>query len=115
MRNLLYVAPPLAPPTADQVIEALEWAREIVKAGWVQRAGFAWTDGQPCYCLAAAITAASRTTQIRDAAVLAVQFALPGKFARGSIELFNDDRATVVGDVAWVLMSAKAFVGRAVA
>lgn len=115
MKNLLFIDPPLLPPTDDDVVDALNYACELVKAGWVQRVGFAVISGQPCYCLAAAITAASRTKQIRDAAVLAARFALPGRFARGSLEAFNDDRATEVADVVRVLLSAKAFIGKAVA
>lgn len=115
MKNLLFVDPPIAPPTADDVFEALDYACDLVKTGWVQRVGFAVISGQPCYCLAAAITAASRTKQIRDAAVLAAKFALPGRFALGSLERFNDDRATEAADVVRVLLSAKAFIGKAVA
>lgn len=114
--NLLFAEPEALPtPTAGEVIAALDLARVIVKAGWVQRQAFAIVNGQPCYCTAAAITAASRTKQIRDAALRAARMALPGRFQGRSIETFNDDKATHVGDVAWLLVGAKSLVGQVVA
>lgn len=115
MRNLLYVAPPETLPTAAEVVLALENARLTVKIGWTQNRALDVVDGVTCFCLVAAITAHSRTKAIRRAAIRACQMALPGRFHGYSLESFNDDRNTQVGDVCWLLISAKSFVGQAVA
>jgi hypothetical protein len=117
VNNLLYVAPRIAPPpTVDQVIEALDIARCIVNLGWVKHTATAVdAEGQKCHCLVAAITAASRTTQIREAALLACKLALPGRFASHTLEQYNDASAIHAGDVAWLLTAGKGQAMKAVA
>lgn len=100
MRNLLYAAPALVPPTGDEVVAAILNARMLIQQGWCQRQAVAVVDGRPCYCVVAAITACSRTTQIRDAAMAAARIATPAQYR--SIHEFND-AARGVGDVADML------------
>jgi len=106
------IRPP--PLVLDEVLAALDLARLLVKAGWVKGESVALVDGQVCYCIDGAITAASRTTRIRDAARAAVHLAVPTVFAEEPLYVFNDHPNTCVGDVVWVLTAAKTMVWKAV-
>lgn len=114
--NLLFAEPEALPqPTFGEIVEALEAARQLVGAGWVQRRGYAMINGRRCYCLAAAITRASRTRQIREAAIAAIQLAVAHVRYGLSIEQFNDHKATNADDVKVVLYRAKSYVGQVIA
>lgn len=118
---LAYPAPPRPLSPAD-VIDTLEAARGIVKTGWMKHAAQGVTPrgrpgephGMPCYSLVAAITRASRTDRIRQAALKAARMALPSRFVGRTLEDFNDDKDTHEGDVLWLLAGAKQLVGKAV-
>ncbi|MCV7100049.1 DUF6197 family protein [Mycobacterium palustre] len=122
MRNLLFAQPEAPPPPAAiEIIGALEQARLLLGdgPGLAKHHAIDWVDGWPCYCLVAAITHASRTKQIRDAAIQAVMRALPGALiAKGlrpsscrRIEDFNDHPSTTVEDAKTVLQRAKSYAG----
>lgn len=106
MRNLLYQAPALVPPTVDEVVAALLNARMLIQQGWSKRQAVAVVDGRPCYCVVAAITACSHTTQIRDAAMAAARIATPPRYR--TVSEFND-AARGVGDVADMLRRAAGY------
>jgi hypothetical protein len=123
VKNLLFIEPqPPAPPTAADVVHALETARKIVNVGWTQHCGFTSRTeqsngrsyGVPCYCTVAAVTRASRTAAIRKATLMAVRMALPARWKTRTIDAFNDDKNTRVGDVTWLLVNAKSFAGTVV-
>ncbi|GAB5016973.1 hypothetical protein MAHJHV65_35270 [Mycobacterium avium subsp. hominissuis] len=113
MRNLLHVAPELAPPDPIEIIEALEHARQLLAQCNALAKGHAieWIDRWPCYCTVAAITAASRTKQIRDAALACARYALPGRFHGHSVEEYNDHPATTLEGAKTLLQRAKGLVG----
>lgn len=113
MRNLLYVAPELAPPDPIEIIEALEHARLFLAdaRGLAKGHALEWIDGWPCWCTVAAITRASRTKQIRDAALACARYALPGRFHGHSVEEYNDHPATTLEDAKTLLQRAKGLVG----
>lgn len=111
MRNLLFVQPQLAPPDPVEVVDALEHARKLIGPHLAKGAAIDWVDGWPCFCIVAAITAASRTKQIRDAAMATALYALPGRFHGHSVEEYNDHPATTVDDAKTLLQRAKALVG----
>ncbi len=107
---------PLPPPSDREILAALDTARQILalQHDLAKGAATAWVDGRPCMCIVAAITAASRTKQIRDGCMGAVRRALPGRWA--SIEAaFNDWRDTTVEDAKTLLWRAKTNVGTGVA
>jgi hypothetical protein len=114
VRNLLFIRPaPPAPPTAVEIIEALEQARQILDCGrnLAKGSSIDWVEGWPCWCIVAAITHASRTTQIRDAAIRAVKFSLPSRFQGRAIEAYNDHPSTTLDDAKALLWHAKSYVG----
>lgn len=114
MMHRHFVEPkPPTPATTQDVVEALEEARRLLSAGpgLAKGHGIDWVEGWPCYCIVAAITACSRTTQIRDAAMSAARRALPRGFHAGSIEVYNDHPSTTVGDAKTLLLNAKCFAG----
>ena len=104
---------PIAPPTAVDVIDALEQARQLLAQGRDLAKGnsIQWINGWPCYCTVAAITAASSTKQILDAAMDCTRRALPGGWYRSSIEAYNDAKQTTVDDAKALLQRAKSNVG----
>lgn len=84
-----------------EVLSALRMAREILSGrstwagfptGWEQGSAFIlhnWDDGpQICLCLNAAVALASRTARVYDAAMHALQLALPGD--RWTVSGYND-------------------------
>lgn len=109
-RHFIERKPP-APPSAADVIEALDEAHGLLANGLAKGSAVTWVDGLPCFCIVAAITATSRTTQIRDEALSAARRALPRGFHAGSIEVYNDHPRTTVGDARTLLLNAKCFVG----
>lgn len=119
MRNLLYVAPAPAPVDPVDVVEALEAARTLLDGPLAKGNAVVWREGLigdtlyrwPCFCIVAAITAASRTKQIRDAALAAARYALPGRFHGHSVEEYNDHPATTLDDAKTLLQRAKGLVG----
>lgn len=119
MRNLLFVQPQVAPPDPVDIIEALETARALLDGPLAKGNAVIWREGLiggtlyrwPCYCIVAAITVASRTKQIRDAAMATALYALPGRFHGHSVEEYNDHPATTVDDAKTLLQRAKALVG----
>lgn len=114
-RHFVERKPPAA-PTPEDVIEALDEAHGLLSNGLAKGAAVEWVDGLPCFCVVAAITATSRTTQIRDAAMAATRRALPRGFSmRGSIEAYNDHASTTVSDAKTLLLNAKCFAGSVVA
>lgn len=111
MTRRLLVPPPPAPPTADEIIEALETARLLLRPGLAKRSATAFVDGRWCFCIVAAITAASRTRQIRDAAMDCTRRALPGLWAwNHTIEQYNDAPTTTLEDAKTLLVRAKSNV-----
>lgn len=104
------IEPPL-PPTVYDITDALDAAAKLL-AGTPQlakgNAGM-WIDGQPCYCIVAAITLTSRTTAIRDEAMSAVRHAIGPRWR--SIEQYNDGPRTTVSEAVTTLKQAKAYVG----
>ena len=123
MRAFIGGSAPLPPPDAWEVIEALDLASRLIADGPILAKGnsVVWHNGVPCFCIVAAITACSRTKQIRDAAILATVQALPGRFNardnswrptyRSRIAVFNDDARTTISDAIALLSAAKLHVG----
>lgn len=111
MRNLLFAAPQLAPPDPVEIIEALENARQFIGPHLPKGNAVEIIGNWGCLCIVAAITAASRTKQIRDAALECARYALPGRFHGHSVEEYNDHPATTVDDAKVLLQRAKALVG----
>ncbi|MCA2275469.1 hypothetical protein JF780_05615 [Mycobacterium intracellulare] len=111
MKNLLYVAPALVPPDPVEIIEALEDARTLVGPHLPKGNAVEIMGNWGCLCIVAAITAASRTKQIRDAAMATARYALPGRFHGHSVEEYNDHPATTVDDAKTLLQRAKGLVG----
>ncbi|OBJ65950.1 DUF6197 family protein [Mycobacterium asiaticum] len=108
MSRRLIIAPPPPKPTAYEVIDALEAARQLLRPGLAKGSAHAVVDGIPCFCIVAAITAASRTKQIRDLAMDAARRALPGTWAwKGTLEQYNDAPTTSVEDAKTLLQRAK--------
>lgn len=103
---------PLAAPTFDEILDALETARQLLSDGRNLAKGnaFDWVNGLPCFCIVGAITASCRTKQIRDAAMAATRQALPMRFH--SIERYNDAPLTTLEDAKTLLQRAKSNVGR---
>lgn len=105
---------PLVPPADFEVIDALEQARQFLSNGrnLAKRNAIDWVNGWHCYCIVAAITAASRTTQIRTRALDATRRALPGKWGwKATIEQYNDAPDTTLEDAKTLLQRAKSNVG----
>jgi predicted phosphoribosyltransferase len=112
MRNLLFILDaPAAPPTAVEIVETLEHAREFLASGTALAKGNAVDWINRCYCIVAAVTVASRTTQIRDAALQAIRLALPGRFHGQPIEAYNDHPETTLDDAKTLLWRAKSYAG----
>lgn len=111
MKNLLFAQPARVAPEPIEIIEALETARKLLGAYLAKGNAIAVIDGWPCYCTVAAITAASRTKQIRDAALACARYALPGRFHGHSIVEYNDHPSTTVDDAKTLLQRAKGLVG----
>ncbi|MDV6985117.1 DUF6197 family protein [Mycobacterium intracellulare] len=109
-RHFIERKPP-APPTPEDVVEALNEAHGLLANGLAKGSAVDWVDGWPCFCIVAAITATSRTQQIRDEALAAARRALPRGFHAGSIEAYNDHPGTTVSDAKALLLNAKCFVG----
>lgn len=111
MNNLLFVRPDVAPPDPVEIIEALELARQLLGPHLAKGNGAMLIGNWGCFCTVAAITAASRTKQIRDAALACAVYALPGRFHGHSVEEYNDHPATTLDDAKTLLQRAKGLVG----
>lgn len=105
---------PIEPPRDWEVVAALESAGAMLgcQPALAKGAAVAFVEGQWCFCIVAAITAASRTTQIRDLAMDAARRALQGRHWQAKIEAFNDDPHTTISDAKELLARAKSNVGR---
>lgn len=95
-----------APPDPQEVREALEHARRILAGRPELAKGGSFVNG--CFCIVAAITAASRTKQIRDTCLDAAHRALP--WGVHSIQDYNDFTATTIEDAKTLLEKAKSNV-----
>ena len=71
-------------PTTGQVIAALEYARDLVDAGWTQGVAHRIINGQSCFCVMGAVAKACRTIRLDHPIMWGQRVEIMGRITPGA-------------------------------